>query len=427
MRLRRATSWNLLGLGTPVVLALFCVPILLSNLGRERFGLLSLTWTLLGTAALFDLGLGRALTVSVAQRLTLPGENGAYERVISGLAVLSVLGTVVGLLLASLSCKISLYVNRGAVPLHEVRATLMVAAPAIALVVASSGVACCLEAFRRFDISNIMRLMVGAGTVGGATVASYFTSSLPILAAVMAGSRMLSTATGFLLLQSSLSLHKPQRQKVRLDIIGFVRFGRWITAGNALNPLLSYADRFALTVLVAASSIASYVVPYDVLTRLLIVPGAVSSSLLPSFSASTSRDALRQTLFKGVGAIAALMFPILLILVIFAHWLLGLWISRDFADQGYRIAQILSIGVMSNSMATLPFLVLQAQGRARQIVLVQICEVPFYLGALYYAGTKFGVVGIASAWSIRMLLDAVLLWCLVRKVLAGELLTPSVT
>src|SRR5712664_2911661 len=67
--LARNTVWNLVGSGAPMIVAVFCIPILIRGLGHERFGVLPLAWALIGYASLFDLGLGRALTQLVAKKL----------------------------------------------------------------------------------------------------------------------------------------------------------------------------------------------------------------------------------------------------------------------------------------------------------------------------------------------------------------------
>src|SRR5258708_31064349 len=52
-----------------MAVAIFCIPILIQGLGKERFGVLTLAWALIGYASLFDIGLGRALTQLVAKKL----------------------------------------------------------------------------------------------------------------------------------------------------------------------------------------------------------------------------------------------------------------------------------------------------------------------------------------------------------------------
>jgi O-antigen/teichoic acid export membrane protein len=67
--LARNVVWNLIGGGAPMLVAVFCIPILAKGLGTDRFGVLALAWALIGYTSLFDLGLGRALTQLVAKKL----------------------------------------------------------------------------------------------------------------------------------------------------------------------------------------------------------------------------------------------------------------------------------------------------------------------------------------------------------------------
>src|SRR5438067_436772 len=148
MRISKATVWNLIGLGTPIFLALPCVPILIGNLGKERFGLLGLLWGLLGTAALFDLGLGRAMTVLISRRLSRHDVLDVRAGVTSGLIVLALVGFGFAALIAAWSGPIISFVKGSTVPPGQLQAALLVAAPAVFLVVVNSGVSCALEAFQ---------------------------------------------------------------------------------------------------------------------------------------------------------------------------------------------------------------------------------------------------------------------------------------
>ena len=47
-------AWNLLGAGLPLVVAIFTIPLLVSGLGQDRFGLLTLAWIIVGYFSLFD-------------------------------------------------------------------------------------------------------------------------------------------------------------------------------------------------------------------------------------------------------------------------------------------------------------------------------------------------------------------------------------
>src|SRR6266481_8921050 len=100
--LARNTVWNLIGSGAPMAVAVFCIPILIGGLGKERFGVLALAWALIGYASLFDLGLGRALTQLVARKLGAGEDREVPTLVWTSLLLMLLLGvvgaTVVGLL-----------------------------------------------------------------------------------------------------------------------------------------------------------------------------------------------------------------------------------------------------------------------------------------------------------------------------------------
>ena len=68
-RIARNVGLNLFGALAPMVAAMVAIPYLVHRLGSERFGLLSLTWLVIGYFGFFDLGLSRALAQLVAERL----------------------------------------------------------------------------------------------------------------------------------------------------------------------------------------------------------------------------------------------------------------------------------------------------------------------------------------------------------------------
>jgi len=67
--LARNTFLNIIGLSLPFLVGIIAIPLIISGLGTERFGLLSLGWVILGYVGIFDLGLGRATTKFVASAL----------------------------------------------------------------------------------------------------------------------------------------------------------------------------------------------------------------------------------------------------------------------------------------------------------------------------------------------------------------------
>ena len=187
--LARNTIWNFVGSGAPMLVAVFCIPILIRGLGKERFGVLTLAWALIGYASLFDLGLGRALTQLVARKL---GEG--EQREIPRLAWTSLLlmlllgfaGTACVLLISPWLIHSALNVPDELEP--EMLQAFRLLALSIPFVITTAGLRGLLEAHQRFGLINAMRVPMGVFTFVGPLLVLPFSQSLvPVVGMLVAG------------------------------------------------------------------------------------------------------------------------------------------------------------------------------------------------------------------------------------------------
>ncbi|WP_368862587.1 oligosaccharide flippase family protein, partial [Vibrio cholerae] len=61
-------------------------------------------------------------------------------------------------------------------------------------------------------------------------------------------------------------------------------FGGWMTVTNIVSPIMVNMDRFFIGAKVAVSAVTNYVVPFDLITKALVLPSAISGVLFPEFS-----------------------------------------------------------------------------------------------------------------------------------------------
>src|SRR6267154_4980212 len=66
-RLSRNFVFNLAGYALPLALAVVAMPLLASHAGVERFGFLTLAWSVIGYFSFLDLGLSRVFARRIAQ------------------------------------------------------------------------------------------------------------------------------------------------------------------------------------------------------------------------------------------------------------------------------------------------------------------------------------------------------------------------
>src|SRR3954468_17953363 len=89
--------WNALGRGLPLLLALLLTPILVHQLGLERWGLFTLALAMVGVFGVFDFGVGQALTRTISERIGTGRGDEAAALVEAALGALLGISMVVAL------------------------------------------------------------------------------------------------------------------------------------------------------------------------------------------------------------------------------------------------------------------------------------------------------------------------------------------
>jgi O-antigen/teichoic acid export membrane protein len=199
-----------------------------------------------------------------------------------------------------------------------------------------------------------------------------------------------------------------------------ISFGGWMTVTNIVGPLMIYMDRFLIGAVVSMTAVAYYTTPYEVVTKLWIVPGAFMGVMFPAFAAALVQNRARAALLFGrtVNYIIATLFPVVLIIVTLAHQGLTLWLGSEFAANSTLVLQLLAVGIFINSLAQVPFGLVQGGGRPDLTAKLHLFELPFYLLILWWLLGAYGIVGVAVAWVIRVTVDALLLFIMARRLLA---------
>lgn len=418
--LARNTVFNLVGSLLPMVVALICIPPTIRGLGTDRFGILTLAWAVIGYASLFDLGLGRALTKLVAEQLGTDEQDNVCALVWTSLLLMLGLGIAGALLMGLLSPWMAHRALRVPLALQpETLKSFYLLAISVPIVVVSAGLRGLLQALQRFDLINAIGIPSGILTFASPLLVLLFTKNLVSVVAVL----VVLDILGFIICvlfcfraMPDLARHVGwQRSKVS----PLFRFGGWMTVSNFVNPLMVTSDRFLIGSLVSIAAVAYYATPYEIVTKLWIIPGALVGVLFPAFTTSFVQNVDRTALLFGraVKYIFLGLFPVTLIIVAFGGKGLTLWLGADFASRGEHVLQWLAVGVFINSLAHVPFALVQGVGRPDLTAKLHLLELPSYLFALWYLTRRYGVDGAAVAWVLRVSLDALLLFMLSARVL----------
>jgi len=412
----RSILFSLAGAGAPAVLAVFAIPRIASALGTERFGILTLAWTVIGYANFLHLGLGRAVARDTAEA----GGGGEALRPTVWTAMLMTLmaGVAGGAALFLFAPALVAMLDVPPALAAEATTAMRVLACAVPFTVSTPVLIGVLEARRRFDLVNGVVVPSALVTYLGPVVAVTLTTGLVPLVAVLAAARTAAWA-GYL----ALCLHEAPELRARPVFHRAVarpllHYGGWTTVSAAVSPLLVYLDRFVVGAVVSATAVAYYSTAQEVVLRMGMVSGAVVGVLFPAFArVSAERGRLARLLESGVDAVLLLVLPLTLLIAAFGGDLLRLWMGPAYGAAGEPVLAWLAVGLVVNGLAKVPSSMIQAVGRPDLTARLHLVELPLYLGVLAALVWRFGVEGAAMAWVARVTADAAALyWLAWRRV-----------
>ncbi|HSK42951.1 MAG TPA: flippase [Candidatus Binatia bacterium] len=407
------TLWNLFGNCFPVVIAVVCLPVLKRSLGTDLLGIISLAWVLIGYFGLFDLGLSRALTKLVAERIGQRRQSEVPSLIWTSLFLM----TAVGMIGSLLTFLITPYLVERLLKVppslsHESLGSFYWLGAAVPVVVLTAGLRGVLEAVQHFRLATVIRVPMGIFSYVGPVALLPFTHSLAPIVAVLVLGRILACAAHLWAcfhvmpsLRRSFGFHIA-------DVTPLFLFGSWMTVSNVLGPLMVTFDRFLIGSVISIAAVAYYSIPYEVVTKMWLISTALVGVLFPMFSATSFVDRTRLAYLyeSGVKYIFAVLLPITLVLVIFAPEGLSVWMGTDFAHNSVPVARLLAVAILINSAAHVPLAHLQSVGRPDVTAKFHLLELPFYLVTLFFLARHWGITGVAVAWLLRVIIDAFLLF-----------------
>jgi O-antigen/teichoic acid export membrane protein len=410
--LARNTMLNLAGQVAPALVAIFSIPYVIHHLGPDRFGLYSLAIIVVGYFALFDLGIGPATTKYVAELLGAGEIDKLPQLVWTAVASQTCMGLVGGIFLAALSPFLVEHVLKIPAGLHpEARMIFLIMAVALPVTFANGSLQGVLGASQRFDLLNAISIPTGVLTYLVPVAALALGFDLPVIVLSLVLVRVASSA---IVLVVAIRLY-PTLRRIRFDF-GLVRsllgFGGWVALSGAVGPILIYVDQFLIGAVLSIAAVGFYTPPFTIANKLGILPSCLVSTLFPAFSTSAGRgdsEWIRKTLIRALKFLILTVGPAALLLVFLARPLLTFWLGAKFANEGALALQILACGVLVNSLAYIPYSLLQGVNRPDLTAKFHLAELPIHIALVWFLVIHYGLPGAALAWTLRVTLDFVML------------------
>ncbi|MEO6137426.1 MAG: oligosaccharide flippase family protein [Luteimonas sp.] len=416
-KVRRNAVLNVAGNVIPMMAAVAAMPMLLNGLGASRMGIFTLALGLFGFAGIFDLGLGRALTRTIAYytqlgvaaaRIAPLLRKGLFAVLIMGLAWATALAMGADWLLA--------HVFSLSGPLHdETRRGLMILTALVPIALLSTSLQGALEGLQQFGRSNIIRAPVGVATfLLPALVAQVYPSLVAVIASLAIVRFCGMVALLFAVVGQIPLLAKTGPEP--LSMATMWRYTGWLSISNIVGPLMVYGDRYYLASILPPAAVSYYTVPLDTLFRATALPGSALGAAFPALTDAQSEPGNARRFLDDAGALLffAWFVPISLLAVLLPD-ALSLWLGEAHAQQMLGTSRLILTGVLVNGYALVPFTLLQAIGRTDITAKLHVIELPLFAIALVALVSVHGVEGAAAAWGLRVGFDAACLFYVAQR------------
>jgi len=409
----RNAAWNFAGMALPLIVALVCIPVVVARLGAERFGVLSLAWLIVAYFGQFNFGLGRATAKFAAEDIANDAGRNLAVIVRSSLVVHAALGLLGGAVSAvTAPWLIERVFNVPAELQPQAVGMLLLLALTIPFILLSDCLRGLLEAHHRFDRIAAVQAPATAMTYLGPLLVLPWTENL---VAIIVPTLLTRAVVALAYASLAFQLVPDVRQAAKVDwslVVRMFRFGGWVTVSASVVPLLAGLDRFAIAAVVSLSAVAWYATPFEVISKLWLLSAGLLGALFPVFAGLVNRDrpALAPLYVRATTLLAAAVVPPAAAIIFAGPELLRLWVGDEFAAHGAPVVRILAFGIAVNVVAQVPFTLLQSAGQVRVPALLQIVQIPFYAGLVWWSASVYGIAGVAGAWALRAAVEAIALF-----------------
>jgi O-antigen/teichoic acid export membrane protein len=410
--LARNTALNLIGQALPLLVAIATIPLVISGMGTERFGIFAMAFVVIGYLSMFNFGLGRTTTKFVSEALG----KGEHDR------VPSVIWT--SLIFVALFSSVGLVLLVGLTPLlvgrvlnippgleAEARLVFYIVSASVPLTLVTLNFTGVLEAYQRFDLINAIKIpseslnyLIPAGAV-------LFNAGLPAIMILLVAKNLIVLALYFLSCSRTLKSDFTFciDLKAARSLFGY---GWWVALSNAATSFLWYLDRFLVGTFLTMSAVTYYTAPYQLVSRAFIIPASLMPVLFPAFSAleAVSSKKLQELFSRSFKYMILIMGFAMGGVMVFSGEILQVWLGSEFAAESTLALQILAAGVFFGSLSWLGGTLLQSLGYPKVTALIQFPQIPVYIVLLWLLIKYFGIEGAALARTLRIALTAVILF-----------------
>ncbi len=397
---------NAVGYSWLALVQIALIPVYITFMGIEAYGLLGFYITLQAILQVFDLGLTPTLNREIARLSTMPeGDSGTRSFV----RTIEYIYWPIGILIA-----ISILTAAPYISSHWIHAELLSKDTVREAILLMSGLMLIqwplalylggLMGTQKQVLVSSLQIGFSIFTDGGAILVLWLVS--PTLTAFLKW-QIIAGLIRLLCFRKVLWSCLPAAAEAARFDRGCLKRVRHFAAGMsgiALTAvILTQFDRVVLSRLLSLEQFGYYMIAATAANGLLMIVNPVFSAVFPRFSslaAAGNTGSVKKLYHLSTQLLSVLIFPLGVTVCIFSRELLLLWTgSGELARSAAVILCLLVIGRMLNGLMHIPYALQLAYGWTGLGLRINIFLVILFIPGVVWAASQYGGVGAAATWA----------------------------
>jgi O-antigen/teichoic acid export membrane protein len=406
-QLQRNTIANFVGKGWTVLASFLFVPLYVTFLGVEAYGLIGFYAMLQGVLAFADMGLGAALTREMARLSAIKGSEQASRNLLRTLEIVFWLIAVsIASLVAFLAPTIAHnWVNAQQLSPDAVAKVVSMMGIAIALVWPWSVYQGCLMGLQRQVASNgILVAMATLRGVGSVVILWQVSPTIEAFFAWQILVNTLQTALGWWFSWHSMPISGVRARYQNSVFRTIWRFAAGMMGITVMSTILTQMDKAVISKLLSLEALGYYTLAGLVAQIPALFSGPISYAVYPRLTQLVTlhdRASLANLYHRACQFVSVLVFSVGLTSAAFSKEIMLVWTGNPVtAQRTYILVTLLLIGSICLALQVVPYFLALAHEWTRLNLIVGLVTIPIVIPLLVVLINRYGAAGGALTWIV---------------------------
>ena len=404
---------GLTGSGWTALMSVAFIPIYITQLGPEQYGLIGVYIALTGSFAILDLGLSQSLSKLLAGHSGGTIELRSTGNAVKTLEVIYLLSAVLifSIIYSTADAIAQYWLIPKALSSSDVSDAIVLIGAAIATRWPISLYSGGLQGLHlHVRLNTILMIATTFQSIGAAIILVFVSPTINAFMLWQIAIGLLhATTLRYILYRAIISDRPPTFDIETLRPIW--RFAAGITSISLLSTLITQLDKFVLSKVLPLDDFGHYAFASAIASILFRIASPLFNIYFPKFSqlASAGSSKLSRDYHTAAQLMTCCILPLGLTLAAFSEPIVALWSSdADLANSTHLLIATLLLGNILNCFLYIPYAAQLANNITRIAIYQNTIALCFLLPALYFSTTRFGALGAAFCWVILNVASALI-------------------